>query len=83
MLGYSKADDLLGKDLHNLIHHTRPDGSPYPVEQRHILEAFWHGDTAHIDDEVIWRRQNHSWPNTGLIPFWQGKQAIGSVVTCC
>jgi two-component system cell cycle sensor histidine kinase/response regulator CckA len=23
MLGYSKAEDLLGKDLHNLIHHTR------------------------------------------------------------
>jgi PAS domain-containing protein len=31
MLGYSKAEDLLGKDLHNLIHHTRPGGSPYPV----------------------------------------------------
>ncbi len=28
LLGYATADDLLGKEMHPLIHHTRPDGTP-------------------------------------------------------
>ena len=31
MLGYDKQDDLLGMNMHKLIHHTRVDGSPYPI----------------------------------------------------
>ena len=31
ILGF-QAEDCIGKNMHNLIHHTHPDGSPYPVE---------------------------------------------------
>jgi PAS domain S-box-containing protein len=80
MLGYSKTEDLLGKNLHNLIHHTRPGGSPYPVEQCHILVALWHHDATHIDDEVIWRADGTAFPaEYWSHPIWKGKQAIGSV----
>ena len=30
MLGYSALEDLLGKNMHRLTHHTRADGSPIP-----------------------------------------------------
>ncbi len=33
MLGYTREEDLVGKSLHPLIHHTHPDGRPYPKEQ--------------------------------------------------
>ena len=33
MLGYKKAEDLIGKNMHALCHHTRSDGSPYPVAE--------------------------------------------------
>src|ERR1700731_3261674 len=29
LLGYQKPEDLVGKKLHGIIHHTRADGSPY------------------------------------------------------
>jgi PAS domain S-box-containing protein len=35
LLGYSKAADVLGLNMHNLIHHTRADGTAYPAEQCH------------------------------------------------
>jgi PAS domain S-box-containing protein len=31
MLGYSNADEVIGKSGHSQFHHTRPDGSTYPV----------------------------------------------------
>ena len=33
LLGYADSRDLLGKDMHSLIHHTRPDGTPHPPEE--------------------------------------------------
>lgn len=30
MLGYASADELLGRQMHDAVHHTRPDGTPYP-----------------------------------------------------
>ena len=32
MLGYSKVSDVLHRDMHALMHHTYPEGSPYSVE---------------------------------------------------
>ena len=39
LLGYERADDLLGKDMHRLMHHTRPDGTPLPVEECPIFRT--------------------------------------------
>ena len=37
MLGYDAPGELLGRTMHDLIHHTRPDGSSYPVEACPLL----------------------------------------------
>ena len=61
MLGY-RADDVLGQDVHALIHHTRPDGSPYPAEDCPIYRTFRIGKGCRVDDEVLWRRDGTAFP---------------------
>jgi formate hydrogenlyase transcriptional activator len=33
ILGYDDPAQLLGKNMHALEHHTRKDGTPYPLEE--------------------------------------------------
>jgi PAS domain S-box-containing protein len=61
-LGYTRADELLGKNMHDLIHHTRADGTLMPVEECRIFRTFRAGEGAHIDDEVLWRRNGNKFP---------------------
>ena len=55
MLGY-QSEDLVGQNMHLLIHHTKEDGSPYPIEECPIFRSFSLGRGCHVDDEVMWRR---------------------------
>ncbi|KKU86123.1 MAG: Multi-sensor hybrid histidine kinase, partial [Parcubacteria group bacterium GW2011_GWA2_47_9] len=55
MLGYSCPDQLIGKNMHRLIHHTRADGTSYPEEECRIYQAFRTGVSSHEDTEVLWR----------------------------
>ena len=55
MLGY-KAAELVGKDMHNVIHHHRADGSHYPVADCPIYNAFRQGTVKTVDDEVFWAK---------------------------
>lgn len=69
MLGYETDNDLLGKNMHQLIHHTRADGEAYPVEDCRIYQSFRRGEGVHLDDEIIWRADTTSFPvNTCLTP---------------
>ena len=68
LLGYDSPAALIGKQMHPLIHHTRPDGTPYPPEQSPIYEAMRHREAAHVDDEVLWRADGTSFPAEYLEP---------------
>ena len=82
LLGYESPKDLLGKQMHRLMHHTRPDGAPYPVEECQIYMAFREGKGSHADDEVLWRRDGSSFPaEYWSYPVVRGGKPIGSVVT--
>jgi PAS domain S-box-containing protein len=82
LLGYNESTELLGKNVHALIHHTRQDGTPYPVEECHIYEAFRRGHGTHIDDEVLWRGDGNSFPaEYWSHPMHRGGKVIGTVVT--
>jgi PAS domain S-box-containing protein len=61
MLGY-KPDELLGVELHRLIHHSRADGSPYPPEESPILDSIRNRDTVRVANEVFWRKDGTSFP---------------------
>ena len=82
LLGYKEEGDLLGKDMHDLIHHTRPDGTPYPMESCRIYEGFRHGQGTHVDDEVLWKVDGASFPaEYRSHPIHCNGQIVGAVVT--
>lgn len=55
LLGYDSEDDLIGQNIHSLIHHTRADGSPYPVEDCSIHKTAVTGEPATENREVFWK----------------------------
>jgi PAS domain S-box-containing protein len=61
MLGYS-IDELLGRNFHDLCHHSRPDGSPYPWEECPTTKALGSGKRTRVFDEVYWRKDGSSFP---------------------
>jgi PAS domain S-box-containing protein len=66
MLGFQREEDAVGADLHELVHHTRPDGSPYPREDCPIYKAARSGIHAHVVDEVFFRRDGTRFP----VEYW-------------
>ena len=54
MLGWP-ADAIIGRNMHELIHHTHADGRRYAEADCPIYHAFLQGRPCRIDDEVFWR----------------------------
>jgi two-component system CheB/CheR fusion protein len=82
LLGYESPSALVGRQLHPLIHHTRPDGTPYAPEHSPIYQAMRHREGAHVDDEVLWRADGSSFPaEYWSHPILQHNDVIGAVVT--
>jgi PAS domain S-box-containing protein len=82
LLGYDNPGDLLGKQMHWLMHHTRADGGAYPVEECQIYMAFREGKGSHAADEVLWRKDGTSFPaEYWSYPVIEDGEPIGSVVT--
>ncbi|MGN7610502.1 ABC transporter substrate-binding protein [Magnetococcales bacterium HHB-1] len=61
MVGW-EANALIGKPQHDMIHHTRADGTPYPKQDCFIYAAFKEGRTHTISNEVFWRKDGTSFP---------------------
>ena len=82
ILGYTGENDLLGKNMHAMNHHTKSDGTPYPIAECPLDHVFAGGVGAHADDEILWRRDSSSfqaeyWSH----PILKGDEKIGAVVT--
>ncbi len=82
LTGYDDASELLGRNMHAVIHYARSDGAPYPVQECSIYAGFLEELGAHGDDEVLWRKDGTSFP----VEFWsrllhRNHRVIGMVVT--
>ncbi|MBA3882641.1 MAG: PAS domain S-box protein [Chthoniobacterales bacterium] len=66
MLGFEREEEVIGKKLHDVIHHTHADGSPYPKIECHIYQTAQTGKPAHIDDELFFRKDGSSFP----VEYW-------------
>jgi signal transduction histidine kinase len=67
--------------MHNLIHHTRTDGTPFPVEKCRIHRVTLTGEGVHAEDELLWRANGRSFP----VEYWsyperRGDEVVGAVV---
>lgn len=75
--------DLIGKPMHAILHHSKPDGSHYPREECHIYAAFKEGTVRRVDNEVFWRKDGSSFPVEYISTPMHNERGelIGSVVT--
>jgi len=81
MLGYS-VSEVLGQDIHALIHHSHPDRSLYPRDRSYLYQSVQTGQRFRVDDEVLWRKNGTSFPaEYSTAPLMQGGRTTGAVVT--
>ena len=82
MINWEMAD-LIGQSMHQVLHHSHPDGSHYPRECCPIYAAFRDGSTRRITDEVFWRKDGTSFPVEYISTPMQDEQGriIGAVIT--
>jgi len=80
MLGF-EADELIGQKIHPLIHHTRVDGSPYPIEECPMHHSLTRGVSGSRDDEILWRKDGTSFPvEYSSVPMRKNDSLAGTVV---
>jgi PAS domain S-box-containing protein len=80
MTGYS-AEDALGKTLHELIHHTRPDGTPFPIEECPIDLALPHGVEVEGYEDVFIRKNGEVFPAVcAAKPIVENGRPAGTVI---
>jgi len=60
-LGYT-PEELTGRDLHEVIHHSHADGTPYSKSTNPILQALRRSEAIRMRDEVFWRKDSTAFP---------------------
>ncbi len=82
MLGYESAAEMLGKNIHELIHHTRPDGRPYARSECPQVKTMEAGVGVNFDGDVYWKKDGTSLPvEVWCHPFGKNGTVDGAVVT--
>ena len=74
-------EDLIGQPVHDLHHHTKSNGTPYPREECPIYAAFSDGLVHQCDDEVFWRKDGSSFPvEYTSTPIYEKEELAGAVI---
>ena len=80
LLGYAPGD-LIGSSLHELIHHTHPDGTPHHARDCPIRGTLERGETRRVTDDVLWRRDGTPVPvEYTSAPMRDGDRVTGAVI---
>jgi len=77
-----RTEQVLGRNMHELIHHSRSDGRHYPEADCPIFNAFRRGLPCRIDDEVLWRADGSNFcAEYSSYPIVEHGEVRGAVVT--
>jgi PAS domain S-box-containing protein len=77
-----RADELIGKSLHETIHHSRADGTPFLKSDCSLCATLRDGLAHWMDDEVFWRQDRSSLPVAyTCMPMQEGENIVGAVLT--
>ncbi len=81
MLG-RRTEDVLGCNMHALMHHSHADGRHYPESDCPIFNAFRQGLPCRIDGEVLWRADGSCFPaEYSSHPIVDNGRVLGAVAT--
>jgi len=79
MLGYSEAE-MVGHRSHELFHHTRANGAPYPAAECAAGKSLAEGATRRITDELFWHKNGRSLAvDYTSTPIREGGRIVGAV----
>ncbi|MBV9773352.1 MAG: PAS domain S-box protein [Gemmatimonadetes bacterium] len=79
LTGYTLAE-LRGRPLHEYVHHTRPDGTPYPLEECPIDQAFPQ-NMREQGEEVFVHRDGSFYPVAFTAsPVHDDGRAVGTII---
>ena len=82
LLGFTSKDEVLGRQLHPLIHHSHTDGSPYPIEECPIQRTAKTGESVHVEYELFFRLDGSSLPvEYRVAPLYQDNVLQGAICT--
>lgn len=80
ILGYG-VDELIGKNMHNLIHYAYPNGSEYPIADCPMYAAYQDGEVHRVNNEVLWRKDKTPvWVEYISSPLYKKNKITGAVV---
>ena len=62
LLGYSRAEELLGKNVHYMFHNRHHDGTQFPIEDCKIFQSFRQSKGFKLIGRVFFRADGSSLP---------------------
>ncbi|MDP1929661.1 MAG: PAS domain S-box protein, partial [Thiobacillus sp.] len=82
ILNYQDENEVLGKHIHSLIHHSHADGSPYPASECRMYLAYRAKQAVNVSDELFWRRDGVAIP----VEYWSNPivkdgEVVGAIAT--
>jgi PAS domain S-box-containing protein len=81
MIGW-EPDEIIGRNQHTVLHHSRADGTSYPRDECPIYAAFKDGAVHRRANEVFWRKDGSSFPVEYIsTPIVDRGRTLGAVVT--
>ncbi|MFG2789132.1 PAS domain-containing protein [Streptomyces sp. NPDC048419] len=81
ILGY-RASDLGGKELHDLVLHSRPDGSPFPYSESPLADTLRSGRKHRVRGQVLFAKGGEKVSvDLTTAPVRDGDQLVGAVMT--
>jgi PAS domain S-box-containing protein len=81
MLGYT-TDEIMGKNVHSLVHYRKKDGTPCMKEDCCVYQSVETGEGCRVSDDVFWRKDGTSFPvEYSSYPIAEEGVIQGSVVT--
>ncbi|HUI05905.1 MAG TPA: response regulator [Verrucomicrobiae bacterium] len=77
-----KSEELIGQSLHEVVHHTKPDGTRLSQEECSLCATLRDGLVHWMDGEVFWRKDGSQFPveYTGT-PIREQDKMVGAVLT--
>lgn len=81
LLGYEEPEELLGTNIHNLVHTSQEQISP-DIESCPVKKSYKTGKHVHVDDVVFWRKDGSTFnAECWSYPTIKDGEIVGAVVT--
>ncbi|MGW6642078.1 PAS domain-containing protein [Streptomyces iakyrus] len=81
ILGF-RASDLGGRELHDLVLHSRPDGTPFPYDESPLADTLRSGRKHRVRGQVLYAKDGGKVPvDLTTAPVRDGDQLVGAVMT--